>query len=164
LKWSSVDLEAGALRIDATLIVADGHTTESRPKTDPGRRRIPLDARLVALLRSHRARQAAEKLAAGDAYKDGGYIIADELGRPYYPGTISVAFKAQAKAAGLPVIRLHDTRHTAASLMLADGVPTKVVTEILGHASPVITLSTYAHVLPGMAEQAGAALSARLFG
>jgi integrase len=164
LRWSSVDLEAGALRIDATLIVADGHTTESRPKTDAGRRRIPLDARLVALLRSHRARQAAEKLAAGDACKDGGYIIADELGRPYYPGTISVAFKAQAKAAGLPVIRLHDTRHTAASLMLADGVPTKVVTEILGHASPVITLSTYAHVLPGMAEQAGAALSARLFG
>jgi integrase len=87
-----------------------------------------------------------------------------DLGRPYYPGTISVALKAQAKAAGLPPIRLHDTRHTAASLMLADGVPTKVVTEILGHASPVITLSVYTHVLPGMAEEAGERLSAQLFG
>jgi integrase len=164
LKWSAVDLEGAALRIDSTLIIADGHTTESRPKTNAGRRRIPLDPHLVAALRSHWARQAAEKLAAGEAYMDGGYVICDELGRPYYPGTISVAFKAQAKAAGLPPIRLHDTRHTAASLMLADGVPTKVVTEILGHASPVITLSIYAHVLPGMAESAGAALSAQLFG
>jgi len=164
LKWSAVDLEAGALRIDATLIIADGHTVESRPKTNAGRRRVPLDPHLVALLRSHRARQAAEKLAAGEAYEDGGYVVADELGRPYYPGTISVAFKAAAKSADLPAIRLHDTRHTAASLMLADGVPTKVVTEILGHASPVITLSVYAHVLPGMSEEAGERLSAQLFG
>jgi integrase len=72
--------------------------------------------------------------------------------------------QAQAKAAALPPIRLHDTRQTAASLMLADGVPTKVVTEILGHASPVITLLVYAHVLPGMAEEAGERLSAQLFG
>jgi integrase len=164
LRWSAVDLEAGALRVDATLIIDDGHTIESRPKTNAGRRRIPLDATLVGLLRSHRDRQRFEKKAAGEAYDDGGYVIVDELGRPYYPGTISVAFKAAAEAAGLPAIRLHDTRHTAASLMLADGVPTKVVTEILGHASPVITLSVYAHVLPGMSEEAGERLSAQLFG
>ena len=58
----------------------------------------------------------------------------------------------------------HDTRHTAASLMLASGVPTKVVSELLGHSSPTITLSIYAHVIPGMAEDAGAALSASLLG
>lgn len=66
--------------------------------------------------------------------------------------------------ADLRRIRLHDTRHTAGSLMLADGVPTKVVSELLGHASPNITLAIYAHVLPGMAEEAGAALSRRLLG
>ena len=164
LKWPAVDLEGGALRIDTTLIIANGRTAESRPKTAAGRRQIPLDPTLVGLLRSHRARQAAEKLAAGEAYDDGGYVIADELGHPYYPGTISVLFKRRAKAAGQAILRLHDCRHTAASLMLADGVPVKVVSEILGHASPVITLSVYAHVLPGMAEQAGAALSAQLFG
>jgi integrase len=66
------------------------------------------------------------------------------------------------KASGLRRIRLHDTRHTAASLMLASGVPTKVVSEMLGHASPTVTLAIYAHVLPGMGEDAGAALSASL--
>ncbi len=146
------------------MIIADGRSTESRPKTAAGRRQIPLDARLVALLRAHRERQLFERRRAGEAYEDKGFVICDELGRPYYPGTISVVFKEQAKAAGLPVIRLHDTRHTAASLMLADGVPVKVVSEILGHASPVITLSVYAHTMPGMAEQAGERLSAQLFG
>jgi integrase len=61
------------------------------------------------------------------------------------------------------VIRLHDARHTAASMMLADGTPTKVVSEQLGHASPTITLSVYSHVMPGMAEEAATRLSAQLF-
>lgn len=65
---------------------------------------------------------------------------------------------------GLRRIRLHDTRHTAASLMLASGTPVKVVSEMLGHASPTVTLAVYAHTMPGMAEEAGAALSASLLG
>ena len=78
--------------------------------------------------------------------------------------SISDWFETAVNAAKLPRIRLHDTRHTAASLMLASGVPTKVVSELLGHSSPTITLSIYAHVIPGMAEDAGAALSASLLG
>jgi integrase len=118
----------------------------------------------VALLRAHRARQAAERLAAGPAYDDGGHLLADELGRPYHPDSVSGWFGDKVAAAKLPRIRLHDTRHTAASLMLAEGTLVKVVSEMLGHASPTITLSIYAHVMPGMAEQAGAALSASLLG
>ncbi|MHB1988056.1 MAG: tyrosine-type recombinase/integrase [Acidimicrobiales bacterium] len=72
--------------------------------------------------------------------------------------------RPEGKSPGLPRIRLHETRHTAASLMLAAGVSTKVVSEMLGDASPAITLSSYAHVLPGMAEEAGAAPSAVLLG
>ena len=75
--------------------------------------------------------------------------MADELGVPYHPDTISDWFETAVKAAKLPRIRLHDTRHTAASLMLASGVPTKVVSELLGHSSPTINLSIYAHVIPG---------------
>lgn len=164
LRWSSVNLEEGYLAVDETLIVAAGKTASSRPKTTAGRRRVPLDPALVARLRAHRARQASERLAAGAAYSDAGYVIADELGRPYYPGTISVMFKRLAAEAGVPTIRLHDTRHTALSLMLASGTPTKVAQEMAGHSSPTITLAVYGHVLPGMAEQAGAALSAQLFG
>jgi integrase len=104
------------------------------------------------------------RLAAGEAYEDGGYVFADELGRPYHPDFVSDRFEKLLSATTLPRIRLHDTRHTAASIMLASGVPTKVVSELLGHASPTITLAIYAHVLPGMAEEAGAALSASLLG
>jgi integrase len=102
------------------------------------------------MLRAARARQAEERLKAGEVYEPAGFVIADALGRPYHPDTISSWFDAAVKAAELPRIRLHDCRHTAASLMLAAGVPVKVVSEMLGHAS-IATLSIYAHVMPGMA-------------
>jgi integrase len=164
LKWDDVDLEGRVLRINRTRVTTSGTVIDSMPKTESGRRSIPLDASLVATLRKHRTRQAAEKLRAGEAYREGGYLLADELGEPYNPDDVSKAFNAAVKAAGLPRIRLHDTRHTAASLMLAAGTPVKVVSDLLGHASPTITLATYAHVLPNMAEEAGAALSASLGG
>lgn len=124
----------------------------------------PRQRQEVAILRGHKATQSRERLASGGAYVDDGYLLADELGQPYHPETLSGMFDAAVKASKLPRIRLHDTRHTAASLMLAAGVPVKVVSEMLGHASPTITLATYAHVMPGMAEKAGAALSASLLG
>ena len=119
----------------------------------------------MALLRSHRATQAAERLVAGVAWEGvDDHVFRDELGRPYHPDTFSDRFEQLVRASELPRIRLHDTRHTAASLMLAASVPVKVVSEMLGHSSPTITLSIYAHVMTGMAEEAGAALSASLLG
>jgi integrase len=162
LRNDDVDLDSCVLRINRTRVTTAGEVIDSTPKTESGRRSVPLDPSLVALLRRHKARQAAEKLAAGEAYDDRGFLVADELGVPYNPNDVSRAFNALVKASGLPRIRLHDTRHTAASLMLASGTPVKVVSDLLGHASPTITLATYAHVLPNMAEQAGAALSASL--
>lgn len=164
LRWEDIDFDAKVLRISRTRVVVNGSAIDSVPKTKSGRRSVPLDSSLVAILRSHKARQATEKLTAGGANEDDGYLLADELGCPYHPDTISEWFSQKAKASGLPRIRLHDCRHTAASLMLAAGVPVKVVSEMLGHASPTITLAVYAHVIPGMAEEAGAALSASLLG
>ena len=105
----------------------------------------------------------SEKLAAGEAYEDAGWLVTDALGQPLHPDTLSDWCDEKIATAGLRRIRLHDLRHTAASLM-ADGVPVKVVSEILGHSSPTITLSIYAHVTPRMAEEAGANLSASLLG
>ena len=161
LRWEHVDLDNRAVRIVDTLTVVDGKPVASSPKTAAGRRSVPLDASLVAILKAHRA---AEKLRAGEAFHETFPVIADEAGRSYHPDTVSEFFENAAKDAGLPRIRLHDCRHTAASLMLNQGVPVKVVSEMLGHASPTITLSVYAHVLPGMGEEAGAALSASLLG
>jgi integrase len=164
LRWSNVDLDKSVIRINETRVVEAGKATKSTPKTNAGRRSVPLDPSLVAILRRHKTRQASEKLAAGEAYEDDGYLLTDELGRPCHPDQFSGWFDDKLATAKLPRIRLHDTRHTAATLMLASGVPTKVVTEMLGHANPTITLATYAHVLPGMSEEAGAALSASLLG
>ncbi len=89
-------------------------------------------------------------------------MICDELGKPAHPDTLSAWFGEAAKAAGLPRIRLHDLRHTCATLLLANGAQPKVVQELLGHSSVNITLAVYGHVLPGMSEHAVADLSARL--
>jgi integrase len=164
LRWSDVDLDARVLRITHTRVVVDGHTVESAPKTSAGRRSIPLDDRLVALLAKHKSHQATEQKAAEDAYMDDGYLLADELGHPAHPDSFSRRFDNLVTKSQLPRLTIHGLRHTAATLMLADGVPTKVVTELLGHSSPTVTLGIYAHVLPGMAEDAGAALSKSLLG
>jgi len=170
LHWADVDLDVPkpVLRINQTRVTAEGKAIDSSPKTENGRRSVRLDESLVSILRSHKARQATEKLAAdGGAYEEhggGGFLLADELGRPCHPDTLSGWFDNAIAKTDLPRIRLHDTRHTAASLMLAQGTPVKVVSEMLGHFSPTITLEIYAHVLPGMAEEAGAALSDSLLG
>ena len=164
LRWEDVDLTGSVVRINRTRIVVDGKAIDSVPKTAAGRRSIPLDPSLVTILRAHKATQSREKLASGGAYDDGGYLLADELGEPYYPDSLSTWFDRKVKSLGLPRIRLHDTRHTAASLMLASGVPVNVVSEMLGHSSAATTLAIYAHVMPGQAAEAGAALSASLLG
>lgn len=164
LRWGDIDLDAGTIAVTRTRVVVDGKAIDSEPKTAYGVRSVPLDDALVSMLRSRRAQQASERLAAGPAHSDCGYVVADELGQPLHPDVVSERFDKLLRGAGLRRIRLHDCRHTAATLMLASGVPVKVVQEMLGHSSPSITLSIYAHVLPGMGQKAGAALSASLLG
>jgi len=164
LRWDAVDLEAGRLAITATRVLTNaGKAVDSRPKTAAGVRSIDLDPTLVGILRAHRARQATERLAAGEAYGDGGWLFSDELGNPYYPGYFSDAWERRVAELGLPKVRLHDARHSCATALLANGRPVKVVSELLGHADATITLSVYAHVLPGAAKSAGEQLSAQLF-
>jgi len=150
LRWSDVDLEAGTMRVIHTRVSVGGDVQESEPKTAAGKRTIPLSPDLVEVLRRHRKRQLADRLAAGPAWTDTGLVFVREDGLPARPETFSDRFATLAREAGVPVIRLHDTRHTAATIMLKNGVPVKVVSEILGHASVTITLSLYVHVVPGM--------------
>lgn len=164
LGWADVDLDAGRLRVVRTRIVVDGKVVESTPKTEAGRRTVPLDPGLVKVLRAHRERQLFEGRAGGIAWTDSGHVFVREDGLPFHPESISQRFERLCRRLGVPPIRLHDLRHTAASLMLEDGTPVKVAAEMLGHANPNITQSIYQHVLPGMAEQAGERLFRRLLG
>ena len=164
LRWDAVDLEGGSIRITRTRVLVDGEPTDSVPKTDAGRRTIPLDSSLLASLRAHKTRQGQERWTAREAWNDAGYVFTDELGAPLHPEFFSTRFETLVDRAGLRRIRLHDTRHTAASLMLASGENVKVVAELLGHSSPTVTQSIYQHVMPGMSEAAGERLSATLLG
>jgi len=137
---------------------------ESSPKTDKGRRSVALDPGTVAALRAHRTRQAQERLAMGPAWQTTGLVFTREDGTALHPEGLSATFERESRAAGLPRIRLHDLRHTHATLALQAGVHPKVVSERLGHASVSITLDTYSHAIPAMEADAAAAVAALVLG
>ena len=163
LRWTDIDLTARKLVVRRSLARADGGGYElAEPKTSRSRRTVMLPAVAVDGLRRQKARQAAAKLAAGTAWQDrDGLAFTDAVGRPLRPDALSAAFRATADRIGLPV-RLHDLRHTAASLMLAAGVPLKVVSEALGHSSIAITADVYAHVTPDLRREAAEAMDRAL--
>jgi integrase len=165
LKWDVVDLERGSIQIVRTRIVVNGEAQDSEPKTDAGKRRVPLDALLISALKSHKARQSAEQLAApGGAWVDSGYVFTDELGRAYYPDYFSNRFDKLQAAAGMRRLRLHDCRHTAASVMLDAGEEPAHVSRILGHSSTRITEEIYRHIMAGRVERTGEVISNILLG
>lgn len=133
---------------------------QGRPKTEASDRTIALDADTVTALRAHRRHQAAERLAAGEAWTNSGFAFTDEIGRPLHPQQVSDQFYQLAFQVGLPPVRLHDLRHGAASLMLAAGVDLKVVQETLGHVSSTFTRDTYTSVYPEVARAAAESTAA----
>ena len=102
---------------------------------------------MLKMLKSHRARQASERLTFGEVWVDSGYIFTTSLGTPIDPRNLLREFKAICVKAGLGDWHLHELRHSAASLMLAMGVPLQVVSEVLGHASIRMTADVYGHIL-----------------
>jgi integrase len=164
LKWTDVDLESARLSVRRSLAVVDGGPVESEPKTRRGRRSISLDESTVALLRQHRAEQAAQRLALGKPFTGGEYIFVSPDGHPIHPDTVTKRSQVLARRAKLPRIRFHDLRHTHATLALQAGVHPKVVSERLGHASTVITLDTYSHAVPALEEEAAARIASLLSG
>jgi integrase len=143
LRWCDIDLDTGTAIISWQLQQYDGHVTLCPPKTAHSERIIALDRTTVAALRAHRARQLAERAAAGQDYLDSGYVFTRLNGDPMAPDWLSRYFRRLNDASGLPPIRLHDLRHGAASLALAAGADLKVVQDMLGHSSIVLTADTY---------------------
>jgi integrase len=160
LRWSDVDLTSGRIAIRNTLVMVDGKPAMAEPKTAKGRRSLTLAPQVLEAVRGHRARQAAERLSWGPDYIDSGLVVTTEDGRPLHPESLSGLFVRQAKRAGLSPIRLHDLRHSVASILLAQGVHPKVVSEQLGHATIALTLDTYSHVIPSLQEEAAGVIAA----
>ena len=122
-------------------------------------RSIALDAGTVETLRAHRKRQAEERLLLGRDYEDHDVLFCEPDGTPLHPNAFSKTFERLVRLAGLPRIRLHDLRHTHASIGLAANVHPKVMQERLGHSTIAITMDTYSHVVP-MQDAAAAELIA----
>lgn len=122
----------------------------STPKTGKGRRNVALDTATIIALKAHRARQVQERLAVGAGYRDDALVFALLDGSVIHPDTASYQFEQRLERLKLPRIRLHDLRHSHATLALEAGVHPKVVQERLGHANIGITLATYSHVTPAM--------------
>jgi integrase len=154
LRWCDIDLEEGVAVISQQLQPYDGHLTACPPKTARSGRANALDRTTVAALRTHRRRQLQEKDEYGDGYRDSGYVITCLNGDPMSPDRLTRIFQQLIAEHGLPPIRLHDLRHGAATLALAAGLELKVVQEMLGHSSIVLTADTYTSVLPEVAHTA----------
>ncbi|MBD0327863.1 MAG: site-specific integrase [Pyrinomonadaceae bacterium] len=162
LKWDDVNLETNMLRVRRTLSETRSGYIFEPPKNGKGRA-IKLTQAASDALRGHLERQLEEIDGSGDNYQDQGLIFPSRKGTPMNARDLTGrSFKPILKRAGLPDIRLHDLRHTCATLMLCEGVHVKLVQELLGHATISITLDTYSHLLPGMGDEATGAMD-RIF-
>jgi integrase len=164
LTWRDIDFEASSVSIRAAVRRSKLRGTEMAiPKTDPSRRVIPIDPGVVVALREHRERKNQDRDLVGEAWIDRDLVFADSLGGPLRTNNLERRhFGPMMAKAGVPRIRFHDLRHTAATLLIAEGVPIGVVSQMLGHTSAAFTLSVYAHVLPGMGRDAAIAIGRAL--
>jgi integrase len=170
LRWRDIDLAASLLHVRQTLVRvrnhgASAHELKTRlifqePKTASSRRSVPIPAECIAALKQHRARQAEEKLLLGPAYEDHGLVFCRPQGIPIDPKDFTKHFKKLLMQTALPAIRLHDTRHTFATLMLELGESPKTVQTMLGHSSVAITLDIYSHVSLELEKRAASRLNA----
>jgi len=158
LCWAEVDLDAGTIAVERSTTQLGNERVTTTPKNHE-RRTIAIDDHMVATLRAWKVKQAAERLAFGPAYADvEGLVFTWPDGRPLMPDYITKAFpKIQAainaklmaeESAPLPILVVHELRHTHATLLLRAGVPVHIVAKRLGHKDPSVTLNVYADVIP----------------
>jgi len=163
LRWSDVDLENARLAVRRALIPTSREVVVSEPKTAKGRRVIALDPGTVEVLKAQAARQLDEQNDWDEAWVETGLVFTLENGKALDPESVSRYFRQAVKQSMLPPIRLHDLRHTHATLALQAGIHPKVVSERLGHATISITLDTYSHAIPAMQEEAAALIAGLVF-
>lgn len=155
LKWSDLQWNRGVLHVQRQVKRPPGKGWQfSEPKTKAGRRTIQLGERVLQALREHRERQSKAKRLMGIAWQENGLMFTNSVGNPGDGSNIRKDFYSVLEAAGLPKIRFHDLRHTAATLMLNHSVSPIVVSKMLGHSKPSVTMDIYGHLLYGMQAEA----------
>ena len=158
LRWTDIDFERARVAIRRNLVSVAYRLEETTPKNRQARV-VDLDGETLEVLRTHR-RVQARRLGRSDGQSQDSRVFCRDDGSPLHPDSVSQTFERLVKSADVPRIRLHDLRHTHATLALRAGVPTKIVSERLGHATPEFTMRQYQHAIPGMQAEAAEQIAA----
>ncbi len=151
LRWSDVDLEKGTLLVNKTVdYIPHYGYVENGAKTRAGRRTIRLATFVIGVLKMHQEKQQVARAKAGTRWIEKDLVFCNLTGNYFSPNYLLRLFKQVLSDAGLPHMRFHDLRHSAATILLAMGIHPKVVQELLGHSSFLITMNLYGHVFPSM--------------
>jgi len=145
LRWVNVDLKAKTVSIVENRVTIGKEVVTGTPKSKASNRKLPMPEEVVDLLKAARKRQTEERLAFGEGYGSGEYVGSDETGQPYHPDTLTSRWGRMLDKLGIERVRLHDARHSCATLMHLRQVPIAVIAAWLGHASAAFTMSVYAH-------------------
>lgn len=170
LRWSDVDLETSRVNVRQQLVIVaagDGShesVMQETTKSDAGRRHIDLDPATVAVLRSHRARQAELRLTMGTGWTDVGLVFTRETGAQLDPEKVSARFDTLVRRFDGPRLRFHDLRHSHCAHLIDAGVNVKTISRRLGHASVSFTLDRYGHLMPEADGEAAVAVAALVDG
>jgi len=158
-RWTDIDLRRGSLQVTGTLQREPGKgLVREEPKTERSRRRIVLGQETLAALHTWKSEQSDERLQAGANWFQSDLVFTRPLGQPFDPDRLRRRFRALLQDAGLPRIRFHDLRHTAATLMMSRGIHPKVASDLLGHSTVAITLDLYSHSSEPMHREAAEVL------
>jgi integrase len=163
LQWRDFNEETGTLLVQRSLSREDGSLITKDTKTHKSRRAVNLPDPLIVQLKSHRARQNALKLNLGEAWTNSGHIFTSSVGTPIDPRNLYREFQVICRDANIGKWHPHELRHSAASLMLAQGVKLQVVSEVLGHSSIRMTADVYGHVLAPDRQAAADAMGSLLW-
>lgn len=155
LQWKDVDVNLGEITVVRAMYrLRDGRIEFARPKTPKGQCLIPLSPSAAIVLRDHLQQQKGLFNLLERPLQPTDPVFTTPTGEQLLPDTASHAWMKLVRKVGLKGIRLHDARHTHATLMLKQGIHPKIVSERLGHATVTTTLDTYSHVLPGLQQAA----------
>ena len=151
LRWSDVDLTSRSLTVQHSLERVRGKGLQlSEPKSARSKRSLTIPQICAHALAKHKVRQEKLRSWAGTKWKEGDFVFTGEVGKPLHPDDVSRLLPKILEEAKLPKVRFHDLRHSCASLLLALGVPAKLVQETLGHSSYQLTMDTYSHMIPAL--------------
>ena len=168
LKWKHIDFEKGFVSIEDNMIEVKKEVSADRlltksPKSASGQRVIPISSALNEYLKKAHTDYLLRKLKMGKDFFDGDYVVCQENGKPYKPNSFTDKFNNFLKKNKLKHIRLHDLRHTNATLMLTQGISPKVAQMRLGHSDYSTTMNIYSHVLKSVETEAAEKIENAIF-